>query len=189
MALILAFVFLPYVICRISNKRYQALLSPEYREKFGALYAGLRVRNRKAEAYLKSLTFRRLIFCFFVMLMRSFDYAGLQWVLIIIFAILLPSINNLAIRVNLSRRQNRLELFNEWACGNVMIFSCLFTEILDLEMRFNVGWYVVIVTAFCLLVNAYFIFLSLIKTIKLQYKKYMRAEHHAQKMAQTSENF
>jgi hypothetical protein len=76
-ALILAFVFLPYAIYHISNKRYQALLSPEYRDKFGALYAGLRVRNRKAEAYLKSLTVRRVIFCFFIIFMRNFDYSGL----------------------------------------------------------------------------------------------------------------
>ena len=56
-------------------------------------------------------------------------------------------------------------------------------------MRYNVGWYVVVVTGLCLLVNGYFIFFSLVQTIKLQYKKYMRAEYHAQKMAQTSENF
>jgi hypothetical protein len=102
-ALFLALVFLPYCISIISDKRYTALLSADYKDKYGALYKGLRLRHRKSASYLKSLTIRRLIFCILVMFMRNTDVTGLQWVLIIIFATLLPAINNMSIRVNHAR--------------------------------------------------------------------------------------
>ena len=76
-ALLLAIVFFPIMIYIISDKRYQALLNPEYKDKYGAMYKGFRLRNRKAASYLKSLTTRRVIFCVLVMFMRSTEVTGL----------------------------------------------------------------------------------------------------------------
>jgi hypothetical protein len=163
-ALFLALVFLPYIISILSDKRYQALLSADYKDKYGALYQGLRLRNRKSASYLKSLTARRIIFCFLVMFMRNTDVTGLQWVLIVICATLLPSLNNMSIRVNHARWQNRLELFNEWICGSVLIYSCLFTDVHTPEMRYFYGWHVVIITGFGLFVNAIIILHSMYLT-------------------------
>ena len=95
----------------------------------------------------------------------------------------------MGIRVNLARWQNRLELFNEWICGSILIYSCLFTDVNTAEMRFVYGWHVVILTSIGLGVNAVYILMSLIDTVKLYYLKCIRQSRHDKKMAGTSVQF
>jgi hypothetical protein len=131
MALTLSLVFLPILISLLWKKRWQALRSRKYAPFIGELYDQMRTRNRKAVSFLTTLSLRRFLFVLLIMLMTNNDMAGLQWVLILLCVIIMPSISTVGIRVNYSTFENRLEFFNEWVCGSAFILACLFTEIHD----------------------------------------------------------
>ena len=101
-ALTLCSVFWTFALCKINNKRYTTLQDPTFRAIYGKLYENLRLRSRKAAKYLITQTLRRLSFVALIIFMRGEEKVGLQWVLVMIFVSMLPSISALAIRVNLA---------------------------------------------------------------------------------------
>jgi len=58
-----------------------------------------------------------------------------------------------SLNVNLSRFENRLDLFNEWTTGMITISTCLFTDIYDVQQHMEFGWYVCAFTCLGLAIN------------------------------------
>lgn len=131
----------------------------------------MRLKNRKAATYLINLTVRRLVFVGLGLVTRNVDDAGLQWVLVMIFATLLPQINGLAIGVNLTLSRNRLEIFNEWICGTAVILAHLYTNVYSAEQRYEYGWLLIFVTCLGLLVNAALMLYEMVNICHLSAKR------------------
>jgi hypothetical protein len=132
---------------------------------FGTLLEGQRLRYRKAAQYWANLTVRRIIYISAGMLLRDPADAGLQFVIVALFATFLPQINVYRLNVHLSLFRNRLECFNEWLCGTLIIFCSCMTDYVDVEMRLNIGWFIVIASTIGITVNAVFMLCAIFHTI------------------------
>ena len=69
-----------------------------------------------------------IFFVALALLCRNPDYAGIQWKLTMVFAVLLPQMGITTMRINVSHNMNRFELISGWITGTIIIFSCGFTD-------------------------------------------------------------
>ena len=124
---ICVFILLPHSIIKIWNKRWDELENDDFKNKYGALYEGLRPNGRLIAKYHAVYMFRRISFVSTGLFCRIKDLEGIQWI-ILMYCVVFPSMIIVDLQINVSPEMNNFELYCEWTAGIAIILSCCFTE-------------------------------------------------------------
>ena len=135
---ILEFVFLPLVFIYYMMVPQEKLLTDEFRNKFGWLYANIKTENRLQRAYRIVFVGRRWLLLYFGFGLTATPV--LQIVMVTFLNIFCLIYVGMA-QPMLTKQKNNLELFNEWMICMITYPCFCFSDALpDQENQFSVGW-------------------------------------------------
>ena len=177
MGLILLFVMLPVMLLMVWLVRALILDNPTFYSLFGFLYFNVR-NERRHRAYHSAFIMRKLI-----LLLVGFHMSSSPPIFQIVFilAVNLASITYIGLVEPLkTRKANLWEIFNEFMISVITLFTLYFSgDQPDLEMQYKMGWVMIGLFTFMLLVNYQFIVREILNRVKLIYIKYSRKVKYA----------
>ena len=153
----IVFIWIPSALFKLLRAPLESIRnSRKFKRKWSAFYEGIKTTNRGTLAYYYIFYARRVFFCFVAFYLLPLTIVKVQIIMMInLFIVIYQASYNPFI----TKKKNRIELFNEVFITIITFHICLFTEFMpNQESKITMGWSMICLTV----VNTIFNFLIIL---------------------------